>query len=162
IAMYYRGAADGFYKPLCPGVMTPSHYVQEDVGYNFEGVHQSRAKLRRHLGRFSHAFHLRSRSFLGGLFAGAVGSLATGPLVARVLFPHPTARIRRGFGLLIQPPPVTNLQLERYAPEPGPTNGHVGYTTQEMADVVFSQLQDIGLTKSEDFARLFILCGHGS
>ncbi len=162
VAMYYRGAADGFYKPLCPGVITPDHYVQEDVGYTFEGIHRERAELRRRLGRVSHLFHTRSRTFLGGMFAGIVGSLATAPLVARVLFPHLTARIRRRFGSLLQPPPVTHLQLERYADEPGPDNGHIGYSIDEMAGVVLRLLQDIGLTNSQDFSRLFIVCGHGS
>ncbi len=162
VAIYYRGAADGFYKPLCPGVITPDHYVQEDVGYTFEGVHQGRAELRRRLGLAGHLFHTRSRTFLGGIFAGIVGSLATIPLVARVLFPHLTARIRRRFGSLLQPPPVTHLQLERYSEEPGPTDEHIGYTTDEMASVVVRLLQDMGLTNSEDFSRLFIVCGHGS
>ena len=162
VAMYYRGAADGFYKPLCPNVITPVHYVQEDVGYTFEGVHQGRAELRRRLGLASHLFSTRSRTFLGGIFAGIVGSLATVPLVARVLFPHLTARIRRRFGSLLQPPPFTQLQLERFAAEAGPTNGHVGYTTDEMADVVVRLLQDIGLTRADDFSRLVIICGHGS
>ena len=162
VAMYYRGAADGFYKPLCPGVITPEHYVQEDVGYTFEGIHRDRAQLRRRLGLAGRAFHTRSRSFLGGIVAGIAGSLATAPLVARVLFPRLTARIRQRFGSLLQPPPVTRLQLERYAEEPGPTNGHIGYTTDEMARVVASLLQDIGATQSADFSRLFLACGHGS
>lgn len=162
VAIYYRGAADGFYKPLCPGVITPDHYVQEDVGYTFEGVHQGRAALRRRLGLASHLFHTRSRTFVGGIAAGIVGSLATAPLVARVLFPHLTARIRRRFGSLFQPPPVTQLQLERYEDEPGPTNGYIGYSTDEMAGVVVRLLQDMGLTKAKDFSRLFIVCGHGS
>ena len=162
VAMHYRGAADGFYKPLCPAVITPQHYVQEDVGYTFEGVHRGRAELRRRLGLASHLFHTRSRTFLGGIFAGIVGSLATAPLVARVLFPRLTARIRRRFGSLLQPPPVTHLQLERYFEEPGPTDGHIGYTKDEMADVVVRLLQDIGVTRSSVFSRLFIVCGHGS
>lgn len=162
VAMYYRGAADGFYKPLCPGVITPDHYVQEDVGYTFEGVHQGRAELRRQLGLAGRAFHTRSRTIVGGLFAGIVGSLATAPLVAGVLFPHLTARIRRRFGSLLQPPPVTRLQLERYAASPGPADRHIGYSIDEMAEVVVRLLQDIGLTKAECFSRLFVVCGHGS
>ncbi|MFK8114520.1 MAG: DUF2309 domain-containing protein, partial [Rubripirellula sp.] len=162
VAIYYRGAADGFYKPLCPGVITPDHYVQEDVGYTFEGVHRGRAQLRRRLGLASRAFHTRSRTFLGGIFAGITGSLATVPLVARVLFPHLTARIRRRFSSLLRPPPVTRLQLERYEEDPGPDNGQIGYSTNEMAGVVVRLLQDMGLIKTEDFSRLFIVCGHGS
>lgn len=162
VAMYYRGAADGFYKPLCPGVIVPDHYVQEDVGYTFEGLHQSRAQLRRRIGLASRAFQTRSRSFLGGVFAGIVGSLATIPLVARVLFPRVTARIRNRFGAFLQPPPITNLQLERYEPAPGPADGHIGYTTEEMSGVVVRLLQDIGLTETKHFSKLFIVCGHGS
>lgn len=162
VAIYYRGAADGFYKPLCPGVITPDHYVQEDVGYTFEGVHRGRAELRRRLGLVSRAFHTRSRTFLGGMFAGLVGSLATVPLVARVLFPHLTARIRRRFGSLLQPPLVTNLHLERCSDDPGPDGDQIGYSIDEMAAVVVRLLQDIGRTKADDFSRLFIVCGHGS
>lgn len=82
VAMYYRGAADSFYQPLCPGVIVPDHYVQEDIGYTFEGVHQGRAQLRKRLGLATHVFHTRSRTFVGGIVAGILGSLATAPLVA--------------------------------------------------------------------------------
>jgi len=162
VAIYYQGAADRSYTPLCPNVITPKHYVQEDVGYTFEGMHRERAELRRRLGLASHAFHSRSRTFLGGIFTGIVGSLATAPLVAAVLFPHLTARIRKHLGALVQPPPVTTLQLERYKDDPGPDNGHVGFTCEEMAEVVVRLIQDIGITRPESFSRLFIVCGHGS
>jgi uncharacterized protein YbcC (UPF0753/DUF2309 family) len=162
VAMYYRGAADGFYKPLCPGVIIPDHYVREDVGYSFEGVHRERAELRRRLGLAGRIFHTRSRTFLGGAVAGIVGSLAAAPLIARVLFPRLTSQIRERFGTLLQPPPVTQLHLERYEDDPGPSDGHIGYSLDEMASVVTTLLRDIGLTKSEDFSRLFVVCGHGS
>lgn len=162
VAMYYRGAADGFYQPLCPGVIIPDHYVQEDIGYTFEGIHRGRAQLRKRLGLATHAFHTRSRTFVGGIFAGILGSLATAPLVARVLFPRLTASIRKRFGSLLQPPPVTNLHLERHTAEPGPEEANIGYTVNEMADVVARLLQDLGLTSEALFSRLFIVCGHGS
>ncbi len=162
VAMKYKGAADSFFKPLCPAVIDPDHYVQEDVGYTFEGVHKSRAQMRKGLGQATYLFHTRSRTFLGGIVTGIAGSLATAPLVARVLAPHLTARIRSRFGSLLQPPPVTRLQLQRYEEEPGSQNGHIGYTLEEMAGIVTRLLQDIGLTKTEDFSRLFIACGHGS
>jgi len=63
--------------------------------------------------------------------------------VARVLFPWLTARIRASFGQLLQPPPVTQLQLERYLPEPGESNGHIGFSQVEMADIVQRLLQAI-------------------
>ncbi|MEZ6060994.1 MAG: DUF2309 domain-containing protein [Planctomycetaceae bacterium] len=162
VAMNYKGATDSFYKPLCPVVIDPVHYVQEDVGYTFEGMHHSRAQLRNRLGWATYLFHTRSRTFIGGVFTGIAGSLATVPLVARVLFPHLTSRIRSRVGALLKPPPVTRLQLLRHQETPGPNNGHVGYTLQEMAGIVERLLQDIGLIETEKFSRLFVVCGHGS
>ncbi|MBI1311443.1 DUF2309 family protein [bacterium] len=162
VVMYYRGAADAYFKPLCPGIVTPEHYVTEDVGYTFEGVNRQRASSRKRIGRITHQVHQRSRTFVGGILTGLFGSLATFPLVARVLFPRLTSQIRKRFGELLQPPPVTQLQLERYEASPGSSNGHVGYTLAEMAGIVQRLLQDIGLTKTEDFSRVVIICGHGS
>ena len=162
VAIYYRGAGDAFYKPLCPGVITPGHYVQEDVGYSFEGIHQSRAKLRSRLGVASYAFTTQSRNVLGGLLAGVAGSLATAPLIARVLAPRLTSRIRKRFGTFLQPPPVTNLHLERYEEPPGPDETHIGYRVDEMAATVVRLLQDIGAASPDRLSRLFIVCGHGS
>jgi uncharacterized protein len=162
VVMHYRGAADAYFKPLCPVIVTPDHYVTEDVGYTFEGVNRQRASSRQRIGRFTHQVHQRSRTFLGGILTGLFGSLATFPLVARVLSPWLTAQVRNRFGQLLQPPPVTQLQLERYRPEPGASNGHVGFTLDEMAGIVERLLQDMGLTKTKDFSRLFIVCGHGS
>lgn len=162
VAMYYRGVADGFYKPLCPDVITPQHYVQEDIGYSFEGVHKNRAQLRRSVGLAGYLFQTRSRTFFGGMFAGIMGTVASVPLVGRVLFPGLVGRIRSRFGSLLQPPPVTSLTLERTEAKPGPDNGHIGYTTDEMADIVVRLLQDLGLTATKNFSRLCIICGHGS
>jgi hypothetical protein len=88
--------------------------------------------------------------------------LATAPLIARVLFPRLTAQIRGRFGSLLEPPPVTQLHLERFEAEPGPDGNHVGYSTDEMAGIVLRLLQDMGIRKPDDFSRLFIVCGHGS
>ena len=161
VAIQYRGATDGFYKPLCPAVIEPDHYVEEHVGYSFEGVHRARSDLRSRLGRAQYYFHTRSRTFFGGIATGIVGSLATVPLVSRVVFPHLTARVRRRFGHLLQPP-ITQLHLHRHEDPPGPDGGHVGFVRDEMAEVVTRLLQDIGLTATADFSRLVIICGHGS
>ena len=160
VAMNYQGAADANYKPLCPIIINPLHYVKEDVGYTFGGEHRRRAETRRALGKFTHQVHARSRTFAGGIVTALFGSLAAFPLVARVLFPHLTAQIRRRFGQFVQPPPVTQLQLERYQPEPGPEGGHVGYTVDEMVDLVERLLRDLGLTTN--LSRLVVITGHGS
>ncbi len=160
VAMKYRGVADAKYKPLCPVIIDPDHYVQEDVGYTFGGEHRRRAEARRAIGRFTHQVHSRSRTFVGGIFTALLGSVAAFPLVARVLFPRLTSQIRRRFGRFVDPPPVTQLQLERYKPDPGPDNGHIGFSVTEMVDIVERLLRDVSLTRN--FARLVVITGHGS
>src|SRR5690606_11159686 len=118
------------------------------------------AKTRKVLGRAQHRVHLGSRSFFGGICVAMFGALASFPLVARVLFPRLTAQIRDLFSAFVKPPPVTELGLERTSSEPGPNNGHYGYSVAEMCDIAERVLRDMGLTKS--FARIVVLAGHGS
>ena len=161
IAMYYRGAADAHFVPLCPIVVQPRHWVAEEVGHEQDLAHRRRAKTRRALGAASHQFNVGSRSFaLGALLTGAVGVLAAVPLVARILFPRLAARVRRGLGRIVQAPPFTRLRLERAEPEPGPEGGAVGFSLGEMTDMGERLLRDMGLT--DGFAPLVILLGHGS
>ena len=116
---------------------------------------------RRVLGTASHQIHLGSRSFaIGALLSGVLGGLASVPLVARILFPRLTARVRQTFGRIVQTPPRTHLRLERQGAEPGPENGRVGFTVEEMIATAERMLRDIGLTSQ--FARLVVLHGHGS
>jgi uncharacterized protein YbcC (UPF0753/DUF2309 family) len=161
VAMYYRGAADAHFTALCPVVLRPQHWVTEVVGDLLEVEHRRRARTRRLLGSASRRFHTGSRSFaVGALLTGSVGVLASFPLVARILFPRLTARIRQMVGRIVEAPPFTRLQLERAEPDAGPDDGHVGYTVAEMTDVAARLLRDIGLTRR--FARLLVLIGHGS
>ncbi len=160
VPMYYRGVADAHYVPLCPIVIKPQHFVQEEVAFTLEQTHQRRANTRKALGTATHRFHLGSRSFFAGAVAALVGPLASVPLVARVLFPHLTARVRKTFGRLVQPPQLTQLHLQRSASPPSPEEGHRGFTLNEMADMVERLLRDIGLIKH--FSDLVIIAGHGS
>ena len=160
VAMYYRGAADAHPRPLCPVIIKPRHYVNEDVAFSFVKEHKRRADTRRVLGSASHQVHQGSRTFFGGVLTALGGTLASIPLVTRILFPRTTAQIRSLFGGLVRTPTVTQLTLERSEPEPGPEEGHVGYSLDEMAAIVERLLRDIGLT--EHFAPVIVICGHGS
>lgn len=159
VAMYYRGAAEAHARPLCPVVVKPRHYVEELPVYTETESHRRRARLRHILGSASLTLHIGSRSLVGGAITALFGSLASVPLVARILFPRTSAQIRRLFGRAVDPP-VTQLLLERTEAEPGPEAGHVGYSVNEMADVVERTLRDVGLTAT--MSRLVIICGHGS
>ena len=161
VDMYYRGAADAHFVPLCPAIMRPAHWVVEDADAGQEEFHARRAKTRRALGRASHGFHVGSRTFaVGAVLSGAVGVLASIPLIARTLFPRLTAQLRKTLGRMVVVPPQTRLQLERKEPAPGPENGHIGYTVEEMVDIAERVLIDTGLIR--DFARLVLTLGHGS
>jgi uncharacterized protein YbcC (UPF0753/DUF2309 family) len=160
VPMYYRGAADAHFVPLCPAVIRPRHYVVERVVDPLEGEHRRRARTRRALGIASHRFQTGTRSLgLGTVLSAAVGVLASIPLVTRTLSPRIAARVRRrleGFVL----PPTTRLQLERTDPEPGPDGAHLGFSLDEMTDIAEKVLREIGLTSG--FARLVLVVGHGS
>ena len=160
VEMYYRGVADAHFLPLCPVIVKPNHYVQEDVDYTLGGMHRRRSETRRALGTASHHWHVGSRSFLGGIFTALLGALASIPMVTRILFPRSTAQIRWLFGRVVQPPQVTSLKLERQSPEPGSEDSQIGYSLAEMVELVERGLRDIGLTS--DFARLIFITGHGS
>ncbi|MGC3969238.1 MAG: Na-translocating system protein MpsB [Pirellulales bacterium] len=161
VAMYYRGASDAHFSTLCPIVVMPQHWVTEEVVYSLEETHKRRAKTRKALGTASLQVHSGSRSLArGALLTAGLGVLASIPLVARVLFPRLTARIRRRAGSLVQAPVVTRLVLERHQDPPGPDGEHVGFNLQEMTDRAERFLRDIGLTKN--FSRLVFFFGHGS
>jgi uncharacterized protein len=159
VAMYYRGVADAYFRPLCPINIKPRHYVREEPTRSFEDAGRFQEETRRRLGRLSHRLHLSTRSFVGGLVTGMFGSLANFPLLMRVLWPRRTARLRRLLGRFVTPP-VTRLRLERSQPEPGPDDGQLGYTVVEMAGIVGGVLRGMGLTGH--YAPLIVVIGHGS
>jgi uncharacterized protein YbcC (UPF0753/DUF2309 family) len=159
VAMYYRGVGDAHFRPLCPVNIKPRHYVVEEPIHSFEDAGRLQAEARRQLGRFSHGMHVGSRTIVGGLLAGMLGSLASFPLLMRVLLPRRTARFRHMLGRMVTPP-VTQLQLLRTQVEPGTGKGQLGFTRPEMAEIVGGVLRSIGLTGP--FARLVVITGHGS
>ncbi|MBC8115796.1 MAG: DUF2309 family protein, partial [Candidatus Saccharimonas sp.] len=161
VPIYFRGVADAHFATLCPIVVRPQHWITEEVVYSLVDEDRRRAKTRRALGTASHSFHVGSRSIgRGTVLTAGLGVLASIPLVARVLFPRLTARIRKSAGQFVQAPQITRLRLERTESPPGPEGNHVGFNLEEMANIGERVLRDIGLTSG--FSRLFIFFGHGS
>jgi uncharacterized protein YbcC (UPF0753/DUF2309 family) len=161
VAMYYRGAIDAHFVPLCPIVIRPRHWVEEQVDASQEEAHRRLRRARRALGEALVRVSRGTRGFaLGALLTAGLGVLATVPLVAGILFPGLAARLRRRLTRFVQPRAGTRLRLERAEPDPGPTNGGLGYSVEEMADIAERQLRDVGLTAN--FARLVLILGHGS
>lgn len=160
VAMYYRGAADAHFTPLCPVIIKPQHYLVENVVEDLQTADEKRRKRRRAIGTVTRQVHIGSRTFAGGWLAGVFGSLASIPLVMRILFPRATARLRRTMGGFVKTPTVTKLQLVRTEETPSAEAGHVGYRVDEMAVIVEQLLRDIGLTTT--FSRIVYVLGHGS
>jgi uncharacterized protein YbcC (UPF0753/DUF2309 family) len=155
VAMYYKGAGDAHFTPLCPIAVAPKHWVEERA----EGERGATLRrMRRVMGAVSHRAHVGTRSALSGaLLAGTLGVLAPLPLVARVLLPRLTARARGLFRRVAERGARTRLKLERDA---APAGDHPAFTPDEMADAAERLLRDIGLTGG--FARLVFAVGHGS
>jgi uncharacterized protein YbcC (UPF0753/DUF2309 family) len=160
VAMYYRGAADAHFVPLCPIAIRPRHFVDE---YPEESLEETRRRrqARRALGTAAHHVQVGTRGILvAALLTAVLGVLATLPLVVRTFFPRLAARIRGKLARVVHSLPRTRLRLERSTPEPGPQSGQIGYSVNEMTDIAERQLQDIGLTRN--FSRLVLVMGHGS
>ncbi len=161
VAMYYKGVSDAHYQALCPIVVRPQNYVIEEVVYSLAESDRRRSSARKRLATASHQIHVGSRSMTGGaLMTATLGVFASVPLVARVLFPGATSRLRRMVGSVVAPPAVTRLRLERLTKQPGPEGDAIGYSLNEMADVGEKILSETGLRSS--FARLVFFFGHGA
>ncbi|GAA5508560.1 DUF2309 domain-containing protein [Novipirellula caenicola] len=159
VAMYYQGADHAHFRPLCPNIITPKHYVLEEPTFSTITSSERRAHRRRQIGRMTHQVHASSRTMVGGWVTGVFGAVATFPMVARILAPRLTSQIRKSFGTFVRPP-ATELHLERITEEPGPDADSLGYSLQEMAGIVVRILQDIGMVR--DFPPIMLFFGHGS
>jgi uncharacterized protein len=161
IPIRYKGVADATYASLCPIVLRPKYWVNEEVVFSLEEVHERRAWARRTLGTASHRLHVGSRTFTGGAIVTTLfGSLASIPLIARILFPTLTARLKKSAGVLVEPPPVTRLRIERESATAGPGEDQIGLSLAEMVQHCETALRDIGLTTN--FSGVVLWVGHGS
>jgi len=161
VVMYYRGVAAAHFVPLCPVVVRPAHWVSETIEGGLLAEEQRRRGTRRRLGMALASFHGGSRRIVSGaLLSATIGLLATVPLVASVVFPRLTARIRGYFGRFIAPPPITQLTLERGDQVASPDPAGHGFAVAEMINIAERLLRDISLTSN--FARVVLMVGHGS
>ncbi|AMV35759.1 hypothetical protein VN12_26945 [Pirellula sp. SH-Sr6A] len=162
VPMYFRSVSDAHYIPLCPVVIKPKHFVDEVAHVTYQEMQRRQTEARRVLGKASHQIHLGSRSLLAGTLTSFAGSIASIPMVARVLAPRFTAKAKELLGDVVKGRKATTLCLERIPAEGGgdeSSSVHHGFTDVEMADVVERLLGDIGL---QTFSPLVVVLGHGS
>lgn len=166
VPMYFRSASDAHYIPLCPVVVKPQHFVDEIGTLSQQELQRRQAEARRVLGYASHRIHLGSRTLAAGVVTSLLGSVASLPMVARVLAPRLTSQLRTMVGRIMRPNQATMLCVERMdsgntrqqSSLPAPKLKQ-GFTHDEMANMVERLLGDLGLKR---FSRLVIMLGHGS
>lgn len=162
IPMYYKGLGEAHFTGLVPAVVTPTFWVVEDPVYSMEEVARAKAKARKLLGTATHRILEETKRTIGGAFVSALlGPLATLPLLGYTVFPGLTARLHRAARHFVAPPQVSRLRMERDpSQDPGPNDGQIGFTVEEMAQLGGKLLRDIGLTSQ--FAPIVLFLGHGS
>jgi uncharacterized protein YbcC (UPF0753/DUF2309 family) len=159
VAMYHQGAADAHPRPLCPVAIRPAHYVAEsDPESDLFTTHARR--LHQHaVGFLGYNVHVGSRlAVRGAVLMAAFGWLALIPLVLRVVFPWLSSRWTRARTTSVTRR-RTRLQLARVAGTP-PIGTYIGFTVEEMADIVRRVLEELGLR--DRLASLVLVIGHGS
>jgi uncharacterized protein YbcC (UPF0753/DUF2309 family) len=173
VAMVYRGLDDWHATPLCPLPMRPAHTVHEVPEEGADALHRHlrRQKVRRRIGRAREAAASGSRTLLlGGVLTSLGGAIAAVPLVAGVLFPRLAALAADRAVRLARPEVPGRLRLRCTDETPLADGTSAGFRIDEMAAIVRTLLEDIGLARtgvagaagSRGLARLVVLVGHGS
>jgi uncharacterized protein YbcC (UPF0753/DUF2309 family) len=161
VAMYHRGIGDAHARPLCPIAIVPEHEVEEVPIDPTADLAAARRASRRGLGKLSHGMTVGSRTFVRGTVISALlGAIAAIPLTLRVLFPRLTSRISRQSARLVGPTRRTRLALDRRDGVTPSLGKHSGFTKDEMAAIVATQLENLGMRSR--FAPLVLIVGHGS
>ncbi|MBS2019522.1 MAG: DUF2309 family protein [Deltaproteobacteria bacterium] len=150
VAMYHKGARDARPRPLAPVVVQPRHYVP------FEARGPGRVSgLARDLGRLrAQTLHVGSRSLLRGALVSLMGAISLLPLVLRILSP------RRFGGEGARAQGEGRLLVDHVEGAP-PIGDRIGYTVEEMAEIVGRVLAELSLGGGR-LARLVVICGHAA
>ncbi|WP_437321868.1 YbcC family protein [Sorangium sp. So ce385] len=164
VPIRYRGLDDAGPMSLCPVGVEPAHEIVERP--REEGAFRLRKARRRRFARLLHAVGHGTRTLSRGLLlTPTLGLLSAIPLVARVLFPRASARLRRALERRLLPAVPTHLHGPPHdGPEARARGGEGGgppaFTAEQKAARVATTLENIGLTRR--FAPLVVVLGHGS
>ena len=159
VAMYFRAATDAHPRPLCPVAIRPQNYVSEtrdEGGHRFLRWGLAWSRWSALVGKNVHFGSKRLGT--GAVIMATLGILSLVPLVLRVLLPW-----SRRIGKMLDPREAggrrARLLIERL-PNAPPVGRHAGFSPQEMAEVVHSQLAPLGIRGR--FTPLVLVMGHGS
>ncbi|MGK0348460.1 MAG: hypothetical protein ACI855_004550, partial [Myxococcota bacterium] len=153
VTVYHRPLGEPHQRPLCPANTVPKHLLKEvpaDLS-EWDRLRLSRGRI----GRVAEALSVGSDTLFRGGLISLWGWSSIVPLVTRILAPRLHGRTTAAS----RPSPRTRLQLEATSEEKD--HGlQVGFSADEMVNIVRRSLQDMGLTRA--FAPLVFVLGHGS
>ena len=150
VPMYFQGDRDARPRPLAPVGITPRHFVPvEDLGESGpRGWARRLARLR------ARAVHVGSRGLFRGALVSVGGALSLVPLVLRVLFRRRLDGGRHAVG------ERGRLLVDR-APGAAPIGEWIGFSVDEMVDIVARVLTEVGLEAGR-IAPLVVVVGHAA
>ena len=148
-AIEFRDLAGGRPDDLCPALISPRNSVRE----RGEPAHADRARKtiagRRRIDGASNSLHSAERGGLAPFALAESAGWLAGPVAAAKTFSAAGyGRVRERIQRALAPPAPTTIDVES------------GFTAEERAQLAQVALRTIGLTS--DFARVVVLCGHGS
>jgi len=144
IECLYQNSQDAFPKKHCPAPMKARFLIKEKSLVQTEN------------NSFDHDLFQPTHLMMDGIISTITGGLKSIPKLVENLF-FPMTFVEKGPVVF----PATTSKLEIHNPNEK-TEGELllGYTKEQMGDLVFQQLQLIGFNKN--FAPLIFIFGHGS
>ena len=148
VAIRFRGLGASAPAALCPVLLNPAVDVEERPASGAEALAAQTLDRRSGEVAFADAFHQAKGGMASPFALAEAGGLVAGPIAALRTFVAPGRRARRAAG-----PPTTVTATAEQAGDPG-------FTTDEQVLFAQAALTMMGLTGP--FARLVLLCAHGS
>jgi len=149
VAIRYTDLAGGAPTDLCPVLIEPNTEISETSAAGAAAEAARRLAGLRALAGGADAFHTAKDNLLSPFTLAEAGGLLAGPLAAlRTATPGLFGALRRHLHQRTAPPAATTLNVTE------------AYTLPEAALYAHVALTTMGLTRG--FARLVLLCGHGS
>ncbi len=159
VVMAYQGLDDIRPRPLCPVNLVPRHCVRERALKPAE--EQAYLAARRRQGSLAYSVSVGSKTLSrGGVLAPVLGIASVVPLIGRCLAPRFAERLAHRLRRGPREQPPTRLALLRRGEEVDADGRKLGFSSEEMADVVAGLLRATALDPGR--TRLVLIVGHGS
>lgn len=149
VGIRFTDLAGGAAQDLCPALISPTTAICETPAAGLAAQSTRRLKGLSYLAASRESFHLAKDNLLSPFTLAEVGGVFAGPVAAaRTVAPGAFGKLRRMLYRRAAPPATTALNVSE------------GFSLAERILYAQVALTTMGLTR--DFARLVVLCGHGS